>query len=263
MEIICFGISLIATIIGSIVGVGGGIIIKPVLDAFGFFPVSAVSFMSGCTALAMAIVSLFKQRGNGANLQYRLSTPLAIGSLFGGLIGKELFEYFKKGVYNEAFLGGAQSVCLTLITFLVYIYMCKKSKLKSLKIDSMLICVLIGVFLGTFSSFLGIGGGTSIIAVLFLCFSMNAKEAGKNSLYIIIFSQGSNIIKSIVTDTIPSVNYNVLFIMIFAGVFGAILGSKIVSKITNKEIEKIFRIILIGVIIIDFYNTIKFFTLNN
>ena len=103
--------------------------------------------------------------------------------------------------------------------------MCKKSKLKSLKIDSMLICVLIGVFLGTFSSFLGIGGGTSIIAVLFLCFSMNAKEAGKNSLYIIIFSQGSNIIKSIVTDTIPSVNYNVLFIMIFAGVFGAILGS--------------------------------------
>ena len=53
--------------------------------------------------------------------------------------------------------------------------------------------VVIGVFLGIISSFLGIGGGTSNVAVLFFFFSMEAKEAAKNSLYIIIFSQISSI----------------------------------------------------------------------
>ena len=42
-------VSFGASIIGAICGIGGGVIIKPTLDAFGLLEVSAINFLSGCT----------------------------------------------------------------------------------------------------------------------------------------------------------------------------------------------------------------------
>ncbi len=60
MYIIFFIISFGACIVGAICGIGGGVIIKPVLDAFGVLSVSAISFLSGCTVLAMTCYSVGK-----------------------------------------------------------------------------------------------------------------------------------------------------------------------------------------------------------
>ena len=55
------------------------------------------------------------------------------------------------------------------------------------KVENASVCVLIGVFLGIMSSFLGIGGGPINFVVLFFFFSMSTKIAAENSLYIIFF----------------------------------------------------------------------------
>ena len=47
--VVCFG----ASIIGALCGIGGGVIIKPVLDATDVLPVAAVGLLSCCTVLAM------------------------------------------------------------------------------------------------------------------------------------------------------------------------------------------------------------------
>ena len=47
--VVCFG----ASIVGAICGIGGGVIIKPVLDSFGVLDVTAISFLSGCTVLSI------------------------------------------------------------------------------------------------------------------------------------------------------------------------------------------------------------------
>lgn len=60
MTIIYFAISLLASIVGAICGVGGGIIIKPALDAMGTLDVSAINFLSACTVLSMSVVSVVK-----------------------------------------------------------------------------------------------------------------------------------------------------------------------------------------------------------
>ncbi|MFR9254508.1 MAG: hypothetical protein ACLVJ6_02695 [Merdibacter sp.] len=49
MYALFFLISFGASIIGAICGIGGGIIIKPVMDAFGALDVSIINFLSGCT----------------------------------------------------------------------------------------------------------------------------------------------------------------------------------------------------------------------
>lgn len=60
MIVVFFAVSLLASIVGSICGIGGGVIIKPVLDAMNVMCVSCISFLSGCTVLTMSVVSVYK-----------------------------------------------------------------------------------------------------------------------------------------------------------------------------------------------------------
>lgn len=63
MGIIVFAVCLAASVIGGICGIGGGVIIKPVLDAMGVMSVSALQFLSGLTVLGMSAVSVLRRRG--------------------------------------------------------------------------------------------------------------------------------------------------------------------------------------------------------
>ena len=256
--IILFIICILASSVGAVVGAGGGVIIKPVLDMIGILPVSTVSFCSGCTVLGMSVVSLLRNRNDGVKLRFKTSTALAVGAVAGGLIGKYLFEIIRGGFPDENVLGAVQAVFLTLITCLVFLYICNKDKLPSKKIDSITVSVIIGIFLGIISSFLGIGGGTSNVAVLFFFFSMEAKEAAKNSLYIIIFSQIASIISSFATGTVPEFTVMQLLGMMAGGIGGALVGAAVSKRIDSEGVEKILKLLLLLIIGIDFYNTVKY-----
>ncbi|MBQ7728782.1 MAG: sulfite exporter TauE/SafE family protein, partial [Spirochaetales bacterium] len=69
----------IATIVGSISGIGGGVLIKPVLDAVTSMPASQISFLSGITVLTMTIVSLLRSRGGEQKIS-NTTIFLAIGA---------------------------------------------------------------------------------------------------------------------------------------------------------------------------------------
>ena len=262
MSFVIFLICFFSSTMGAVAGFGGGVIIKPVMDAFGIYPVSTVSFMSGCTVLAMSVSSLIKTRNNGVLLKVKASTPLAIGAALGGILGKILLETVKStaGAHGETMLGAIQAVCLVIITTGVFLYICFKSRLKSFRVENIGTCLLIGALLGVISSFLGIGGGTSNVAILFLFFSMDAKEAAKNSIYIIMFSQIASITLSILTGKVPEIPVVSLIFMMAGGVSGALVGSRFTKKLTSAQVEKLLRILLIIIIFIDLTNTIRFFT---
>lgn len=166
LAVILFVICMAASAIGSLVGAGGGVIIKPVIDMLGLMSVEAASFCSGCTVLCMSFVSLAITRKSGVKLELKISTPLAVGAVIGGFVGKALLEIVSVR-HGSQVLGGVQAVALTLITAGVLLYVINKNRLRSLHIENILPCALIGLFLGVISSFLGIGGGTSNVAILF------------------------------------------------------------------------------------------------
>ena len=60
MYAVCFLVAFLACIIGKICGMGGGVIIKPVLDATGVMEVAAINFLSGCTVIGMTCWSVGK-----------------------------------------------------------------------------------------------------------------------------------------------------------------------------------------------------------
>ena len=147
IPVILFVVCILASSVGAVVGAGGGVIIKPVLDRIGILPVSTVSFCSGCTVLGMSICSLIRNRNDGVKLKIKTSTALAIGAVGGGFIGKWLFELVRNGFSNERILGGIQAIFLTVITFLVFVYICKKDQLPSKNIDSIFVSIIICVFI--------------------------------------------------------------------------------------------------------------------
>ncbi|MBQ8038876.1 MAG: TSUP family transporter, partial [Lachnospiraceae bacterium] len=89
-------------------------------------------------------------------------------------------------------------------------------------------------------------------------FSMEAKEAAKNSLYIIIFSQISSIVSAIMTASVPDFSWVNLLCMVAGGIGGALVGAAISKRIDNKGVEKILKILLMIIIAIDFYNVLKY-----
>ena len=65
MEILFFVVCFLASIVGAICGIGGGVIIKPLLDALKILDVSQISFLSGCTVLSMSAYSVIKSKLSG------------------------------------------------------------------------------------------------------------------------------------------------------------------------------------------------------
>ena len=54
LYVIFLAVSFGASVVGAICGIGGGVLIKPLLDAFGVLSVASISFLSGCTVLSMS-----------------------------------------------------------------------------------------------------------------------------------------------------------------------------------------------------------------
>ena len=175
-----------------------------------------------------------------------------MGACTGGWLGKVIFSAIASNATANVKL--IQSVLLLLINLLVFLYLVKKSGIKTKQIKNKLVCVIIGFILGVSSSFLGIGGGPINIVVLSYFFSTQAKETAKNSLFIILFSQLTSFITTVATHTVPDVNFFFLAIMCFGGISGAIIGSSIAKKMDNTKTEKFFRNLLIALIFLNFYN---------
>ena len=254
-------ICLIATTVGAISGIGGGVIIKPVFDALAPLTVSQISFLSGCSVLAMSIVSLLSSKSGDAKIDKARTTPLAIGSAIGGIVGKLIFDIIKRSAGNDGVIGTVQSIIMIMLTLGVLIYVLNKSRIKTNDINNTFVCTFIGLTLGILSSFLGIGGGPINLVVLYFFFSMNTKTAALNSLYMIFFAQTTSLIFTIVSSSIPETDFITLAVMIASGVVGGYIGRKINKKMSSRAVDVLFCFMLVTIVSISIYNLTRYISL--
>ena len=249
-------IVLVATIVGSISGIGGGVLIKPVMDASFPLTTSQISFLSGTTVLTMTIVSLLRSR---KDLKLDLRTlMLAIGGAIGGIGGKQVFDIVKKAAGNDAFVGLVQNIIMVLLTGAVFLYTLKKANIKTKNFNNPVFSLIVGLLLGILSSFLGIGGGPINLMVLSYIFSFDTKKSALASLFIIFFSQLFSLVSSVVTNTIPTFEWPMLLMMMACAVIGSTLGRMFSKKMDNKAVDKLFMILMAVIIALSIYNCVKF-----
>ena len=73
--------------VGALSGMGGGVIIKPVLDFLGFHSLNSIAFYSSVAVFVMSISSTYKQYQNGVQIEWKKAASISFGSLVGGMLG--------------------------------------------------------------------------------------------------------------------------------------------------------------------------------
>lgn len=252
-------IILAATIIGALAGMGGGVIIKPVLDMIGVHSVETVGFISTCAVFAMSISSSVKHIINKTEMKPKIIMLVSAGSIGGGIIGNEIFDKAFE-VFDTNIVKGIQA-CIT-GAFLIFVIIYVNVKLKTFKIKNPAAILSAGLFLGLMSAFLGIGGGPVNTAFLVLLFSFTVKESAVYSVAIIFFSQLSQLITIFINNRFePYLQYRqIVLAAVIVSVIGGIIGSKLNRKCSNKVITKVLSITLAFVVLINIYNAVQGFT---
>ncbi|MGL5244003.1 MAG: TSUP family transporter [Sarcina sp.] len=257
MVIVYFLVGFFATCIGAIAGIGGGFIISPILISIGTFSISTIGVLSSATVLTMAIVSTIKELINRDKYEIKTTGLLIIGSIVGGVVGSNIFNYAVKSFSNKSMVEFVQSIILTIVLLFVLYYMKNKETLHTYNVKNFIMCILIGLLLGIIAAFLGIGGGPLNVAVLSIFFSMDTKACVRNSIVIILFSQSAKLINIALTSGFIGMNLSALPYMIVGGIVGGFIGSTINKKISSKNIVKLFDIILILMILVNIFNIVK------
>lgn len=251
-------ITLAASTLGAICGIGGGVVIKPVLDATGMVDVSAGSFLSGCTVLCMTAYSVAKNlRDRTVPIQLKLCVPIAAGAAIGGVFGKALFQEILRFSAAPSTVGIIQSVCLFLLTLGTFLYTLNKDRIRTQQHSHAAFCFGIGLLLAIFSSFLGIGGGPFNLVFLSFFFSMGTKEAAQASLFIILLSQVTSLCSTVLSNQVPVFDLRMLAGMAFLGILGGILGRRIQVEIPPKTIDRLFMGMTLVIMGICIYNVFK------
>lgn len=259
MMIVIFVVCFAASVIGAICGIGGGVIMKPVLDAFGFAPVSTISFLSGCTVLAMAGYSVGKSvAAKECDIDFRFATPLAIGSAVGGVAGKQLFTLVQNSFPNPDFVGAVQSFALAAVTLAALSYTVNKGRMHTHRLQGAMPSIAVGIGLGVLSSFLGIGGGPINLPVLHYFFSMDTKIAAQNSLYTILFSQAASLGVTLLTNTVPAFALSWLVVMVAGGVLGGAVGRVVNRRLDGEQVTRLFIGLMLVIVLICCYNAARF-----
>jgi len=259
MSIILLIISFLASVVGAVCGIGGGVIVRPVMDSLSVASVSAISFLSGCMVLSMSCYSVCRELVARESLvDFKTGTPLAIGAALGGILGKSLFSLIQAISPQSERVGGYQSISLAIIVLVTLIYTLYSDRISTLKVKNVAVCLLIGTVLGILSSFLGIGGGPINLMLLYYFFSMTTKVAAQNSLYIILVSQVTSLLTTVVTHSVPECQLSWLIMMVAGGIAGGMAGRKLNKRLNDGQVKKLFITLMAVMICISCYNSWKY-----
>ncbi len=255
--LIYFILALFATTVGSLTGMGGGVIIKPLMDVLGDFDVQSIGVVSSITVFSMAVVSVGKQIKAKTEIPFKTAIPLGMGSVAGGFFGEKLLTFIVNSLNANSIVTVVQNCVLAVLIFGVFIYMKNKEKIKGKSLDGIVVSLAVGVFLGICSSFLGIGGGPINVALIIYLFSVSTKSATVCSLITILFAQISKLTTVALTTGFSSFDLSVAPLMIVGAILGGFLGAGFNKKCSEKTVEKAFNGVQLLVLGITAFNIIR------
>lgn len=248
-------IAFAASVIGGICGIGGGVIIKPLLDGIGFADIASINFLSSCTVLCMSLYNVGKSRlEHSRMLDAATSLPLAVGAALGGICGNKVFLAVCRLIGNDSLAKSAQAILLLLLVLGTLLYTLYKRKITPRVTEDTTACLLIGFALGLLSSFLGIGGGPFNLVVLHYFLGQETKRAVENSLFIILLSQIANLLTTVLAGSVPAFRLTELLLMAAGGIVGGIVGKAVSRRLSGETVDKLFIGLLAIIMLICVYN---------
>ena len=225
-----------AGILGSILGLGGGIIIVPILTFLGIPPTTAASnslFAAFSNAVASTI-SYSKQK----RIEFSLGLKLGLLSIPGAILGAVISTDITPDLFKILF-------GFVLIASAVYVFFRKnlESKEKSLSKQVIVFVISASFFAGIISAFFGIGGGIIFVPLMVVGLGMTMKRSAPTSQMILLFSSFSGIIAHSLLGHPDFIQAGLL-----AG--GSFIGGLVGARISLEIKERYLQILIVIVILI-------------
>ncbi|MED4533874.1 sulfite exporter TauE/SafE family protein [Metabacillus fastidiosus] len=253
-------IGLIAGTIGSLVGLGGGIIVVPLLlvigNYFAHFENVTPQVAVGTSLLVVIFTGLSSTLSyiKYKKVDYKSGLIFFIGSGPGGIVGAYV---------NKLFNASSFSIWFGLFMIFISIILMLKDKLKPKKnaepkgiihkyIDDdgnekiysyrPSVGIIISFIVGFISGLFGIGGGALMVPVMILLFFFPAHIAVATSMFIIFLSATTS---SVAHIALGNINWLYASALIPGAWFGGKLGAYINTRLNSKAVINLLRIVLI------------------
>ena len=234
-----------AGVLGSMIGLGGGIIIVPILTFFGFSPTLAASnslFAAFSNAVASTI-SYSKQK----RIEFSLGIKLGLLTIPGTILG----AYVSSNVTPEIFkiLFG-----FVLIASAGYIFLRKKIENREINLSKQMMIFAIGAsfFAGIISAFFGIGGGIIFVPLMVVGMGMAMKKAAPTSQLILLFASLSGVIVHTILGHSDFLQAGLLAIGSFAG---GLVGARLSVDIRERYLQILVSIAILAAAIKMFFDS--------
>lgn len=248
-------IVLIATLLGAIAGLGGGVIIKPFFDTIGVFNASTIAFYSSIAVFTMSVVSVIKQMKSGFVFSKSIVFSISLGSIIGGYLGELILNIFVNILSNDV-IKLVQTTLYIFMILMIIVYQFNLQRIKQYKLKNKLLILLSGILLGMISVFLGIGGGPLNVMFMSLFFSFDMKESAVYSIATILCAQLSKLGMIIIKGQFFTFDLTILPYIMVCAVLGGYIGSVLNKKLSNHIIVKIYMLLLFGLVGLSVYNII-------
>ncbi|WP_051271482.1 sulfite exporter TauE/SafE family protein [Shimazuella kribbensis] len=260
--VLLFSIGLFAGTLGSLVGIGGGIIIVPSLLylAAVFMSLSTITpqLAAGTSLLVVmvtaisSIIAFHKQK----RIDYRSGLLFFVGAGPGSLLGATFSSYFSV----DAFMVGFGLFLLFLFSLMLF-----QKKLKPIRFTNEIqrtyvdssgesfiyhfhppTAIFVSFGIGIISSLFGIGGGAMLVPMMLIVFGFPPLVATATSMFVIFLSSITGSVTHVLQDHISWL----AFVLIAPGSWiGGRLGAFLSQKMSSGFLLIIFRFTLFVVAI--------------
>jgi len=236
-----------AGLLGSIIGLGGGIIIVPVLTFFGFSPALAASnsiFAVFSNAIASSI-SYAKQR----RIEYSIGLKLGLLSIPGTVVGAFISSEITPSIFKILF-------ALILISASIYIFSKRKIEQKNYNLSKQIMILAIGASFvaGIISGLFGVGGGIIFVPLMVVAMGLSMKNAAPTSQFILLFASGS----ALVTHTILGHPDFYQALLLATGAFvGGLVGARLSLEIKENSLKILISIVMIAAAVKMFIDSLE------
>lgn len=248
--IIIFLISFFGSFIGGITGLGGGMLIKPMLGNILGMASTKISlylskFISTSVVFSMSAKSANMYRKSGFEYNLKLFLNISIGLVI-GILSVDLLPIKIPGDV-EVLL---QGILYTLVFFSVLL----RNKYPKLNYsDNRFKTILIGFIIGFLSSFFGIGGGAIKVPFFLIFFALPMKQAAIYSFLVSLVTEPLKLLQyGVHILKFPEIGPDALKVAILLGlisvpaaILGAALGVSIQKKSSDRFIANSFNVVII------------------
>ena len=253
---IYFVLVVIFCMIGAVIGLGGGTLLRPTLDAIGFHNIYNISFLISFAVVVMSVFATKSKLKGGANIDFMTALFLSVGSLIGGLAGNQVFRLLLNVFNTDTQVQLMQAVFTTIILVLA-IYFSESERFRY-KLTNRAVYPVLGAILGFTAVILGLGGGVLVMPVLKVLFSMDTKQAAVLSIIVVFFSHLVNMITMLINMGFSAFDVSFMPVIVIGAAIGGLGGAAFSKRVSSRAVARLFNITMVCLIGLNIYNIIMF-----